>query len=335
MTSRSRFLREQRKQDAEAEVETVHHDIDEHRKRDDEGPDDRKVDGHHRDGSLGCRTGGGRDAGGAGRDLAARPLFARMRRLRHQAQQVDHAGREHHEIDDDERDQRGGDRGRRQRRGGFSRPQQSIDRERLASGLGGDPAREHRDEARRPHRDRKHMQQPGIVQRAAPAHQQAEQAEPHHQQSHADHDPERPERDRHRRPVFARHGVEAGHRRVERMLEDQRAQFRHFDRIVHPAGGLVGQAEQDQRRAVLVALVMAFHRHDLHRLMLQRVEPVLVAGENLDRRHQRRHPHRHREHHARAGQMPVAQQMPGADRADHQRGGQIRRQHHVHEAVGE
>ena len=42
------LLREQRKQDAEAEVETVHDDIDEHRKRDDEGPDDRKVDCHHR-----------------------------------------------------------------------------------------------------------------------------------------------------------------------------------------------------------------------------------------------------------------------------------------------
>ena len=69
--------------------------------------------------------------------------------------------------------------------------------------------------------------------------------------------------------------------------------------------------------------------------MFQRVEPVLVAGDDLDRRHQRGHPHRHREHHARAGEVPVAQQVPGADRADHQRGGQVRRQHHVHEAVGE
>ena len=42
------LLRKQRKQDAEAEVETVHHDIDEHRKGDDEGPDGRKVDRHHR-----------------------------------------------------------------------------------------------------------------------------------------------------------------------------------------------------------------------------------------------------------------------------------------------
>ena len=32
--------------------------------------------------------------------------------------------------------------------------------------------------------------------------------------------------------------------------------------------------------------------------------------------------------------MLVAQQMKRADRADHQRGGQIGRQHHMHEAIG-
>ena len=42
------LLRKQRKQDAEAEVEAVHHDIDEHGKGDDEGPDGGKVDRDHR-----------------------------------------------------------------------------------------------------------------------------------------------------------------------------------------------------------------------------------------------------------------------------------------------
>ena len=138
--------------------------------------------------------------------------------MRHQSQQIDHAGREHREINNDEGEQRGADRGRRQRRRRFDRPQQSIDRERLPPGLGGDPARKHGEEARRAHCDRKHMQQPRAVERAAQAHQQAQQAEPHHQESEADHDPERPERDRHRRPVFTGHGVEPGERRVERML---------------------------------------------------------------------------------------------------------------------
>ena len=173
-----------------------------------------------------------------------------------------------------------------------------------------------------------------MVERAAPARPQAEQAEPQHQQSHADHDAERPEGDRHRRPVLARHGVETSHRRIERMFQDQRPQPGDFDRVFDLAGGLVRPPEQDQRRAVGMTVEMALHRHDFHRLVLQRVEAVLVAGKNLDRRHQGGHPHRHREHDAGTGEMLVAQQVIGADRAHHQRGGQIRRQHHVHQAIG-
>ena len=62
---------------------------------------------------------------------------------------------------------------------------------------------------------------------------------------------------------------------------------------------------------------------------------MLITDQDLQRRHQRGHPHRHREHHARPRQMRIAQQVPGADGADHQRGGEIGRQHHVDEAVGE
>ena len=69
--------------------------------------------------------------------------------------------------------------------------------------------------------------------------------------------------------------------------------------------------------------------------MLERVEAVLVAGENLDRCNERRHPHRHREHHARAFAGRITQQMPGADTADHESGGQVRGEHHMHQPVGE
>jgi len=84
-----------------------------------------------------------------------------------------------------------------------------------------------------------------------------------------------------------------------------------------------------------MALEVTFHRHHLHRLMLQRVEPVLVAGENLDRRDNSGHPHRHREHHARAFQRRILQEMIGANGADDESGGEIRGQHHVDEAIGE
>src|SRR5207247_8600341 len=39
------LVREQRIQDAKAEIESVHHDINKHRERDDERPDGRDVDG--------------------------------------------------------------------------------------------------------------------------------------------------------------------------------------------------------------------------------------------------------------------------------------------------
>ena len=62
---------------------------------------------------------------------------------------------------------------------------------------------------------------------------------------------------------------------------------------------VVRDAEQDERRAIRMALEVAFHRHDLRRLMLECVEAVQVSDEDLHRRHQRGHPHCHGEHLAR------------------------------------
>ena len=62
-----------------------------------------------------------------------------------------------------------------------------------------------------------------------------------------------------------------------------------------------GRTDRAARRAAV--LEMALHGGDLGRLVLQRVEAVEVAGDRLQRRHERRHPHRHREH-ALAGRRP-------------------------------
>ena len=80
---------------------------------------------------------------------------------------------------------------------------------------------------------------------------------------------------------------------------------------------------------------MAFHRHHLGRLVLQRVEPVQVAHEYLGRGYQCCHPHCHREHLACARIGAVLQQMPGPDRADGKGGGQIGGQHGVDQTVRE
>ena len=179
------------------------------------------------------------------------------------------------------------------------------------------------------------MQQLRVIKLAAPAHEQAEQADAEHQESDADHDAERPEHQTDLGPVLARHGIEAVERRIQRMLEDQRRGFRNLDGIFHLRFVLIGNAEQDQRCAVGMALEVAFHRHHLDGLVLQRVEAVLVARENLDRRDNGRHPHRHGEHHARAFQPRVPEQVPRADATNHEGGGEIGREHHVHEAIGE
>jgi hypothetical protein len=80
---------------------------------------------------------------------------------------------------------------------------------------------------------------------------------------------------------------------------------------------------------------MAFEGGDLGGLMFERVETVLVAGDQLERRHQRRHPQRHGEHDARRGIVRVPQQVPCADCADRKRGRQISGEHHVHQAIRE
>ena len=123
-----------------------------------------------------------------------------------------------------------------------------------------------------------------------------------------------------------------------RMFQDQRRGLGNLDGVERLGLGLVGPAEQDQRRAVAVALEMAFHGHDLDRLVLERVQPVLVARQDLQRRHHGDHAHGHGEHDARAfrGALSgaVAQQMPGADRAHHQRRRQVGGEHGVHDAIG-
>ena len=80
---------------------------------------------------------------------------------------------------------------------------------------------------------------------------------------------------------------------------------------------------------------MPLHGHDLGGLMLQCVEAVHVASENLNRRDDRSHPHRHAKHLPRMQVRAVAQQMPGAHRTDYKGSGQIGGYHRMDEPVGE
>ena len=178
--------------------------------------------------------------------------------------------------------------------------------------------------------------QPGRVVEAF-AQSSIQTPEPQQQHGHAqtDHDAEGPEDDLHGRPVGAGDGVQTGQGRVRIVLQDQGRQLGDLDRTVDGGRLAVRNAEQNQRRPVRVAFEMAFHRHYLGGLMLQGVQPVHVADENLDRGGDQDHAHGHGEHLARPLVGPLLHQVPGPDRADHEAGGQIGRQQHVGEAIGE
>ncbi len=256
-----------------------------------------------------------------------------MRRLRHQTQDVEGTRGKHSEVDEHKGNQRRCHGWSSERRHRLRRAQQAVDGERLTADFGRDPSGEHGDETGRPHGKRKAMKPAGLVEPAAPALVKADKAKRHHQQSEPHHDPERPEQDRHIRPVGPCDRVEAGQRRIERVLQDQRRDLGDLDCVAHGRGVLVGDAEQDQRRAVGMALIMPFHGHDLGRLMLQRVDAVLVADEDLDGCHDRDHPHRHGKHDAAFVANRATQEMESRDRTDDQRRGKIGGNDHMDQAI--
>ena len=69
---------------------------------------------------------------------------------------------------------------------------------------------------------------------------------------------------------------------VELVAQDEAGQLGDRDLEVVLALVAVGDGKQQQRRAAL-GVPQAFHRRDLLRLVLQRVQPMLVADEDLQR----------------------------------------------------
>jgi hypothetical protein len=106
------------------------------------------------------------------------------------------------------------------------------------------------------------------------------------------------------------------------MGHDQRTEMRDLHRPVGTFVMHVRHAEQDQRRA-RTRLPIAFQCRDLRRLVLERVQPMLVADQNLDRCHHDSHPHGHGEHQWRRLVLRIAQQMECTDRPHHERDRQI------------
>ena len=172
---------------------------------------------------------------------------------------------------------------RRQRRcDRICRSQEAIHGPGLPAHLGCGPACQHGDEAER-NRQLAGAQVPvALEQTAAAAQHPADGDECEHQQADADHDPEREEHDRHRGPLINGELLQTTHRPVERMGQDEAAEIRHVDRVPVPLGGLIGNRKQGQRHAGS-GLPPRFDRRDLGRLVLARIETVLVPNDHLQR----------------------------------------------------
>src|SRR5262249_2324708 len=80
------------------------------------------------------------------------------------------------------------------------------------------------------------------------------------------------------------------------MGENETAEIRNLDGVVHDRGGVVGNAEQSKRRR-LGGVVAALDRRQLGRLIFERIEAVLVAEKNLQRYEQDQQTERHAHHH--------------------------------------
>ena len=119
------------------------------------------------------------------------------------------------------------------------------------------------------------------------------------------------------------------------VLEDEARAVGQLDRVVVAALLLVGDREEHQRRAAL-GVPDRLHRGDLGGLVLERVEPVQVAHDDL---HRDRAPRRRRSP-ARSVFAALAsparlQQPPRRQPRHHERRGEPRGEQHVREAVRE
>jgi hypothetical protein len=161
----------------------------------------------------------------------------------------------------------------------------------LPADLGHHPAREDGDEAQWRAGDREAQERAERVETAVPAQPQAEQADGGQQQADPNHDAEGIEHDRHRRSVLRWYLAQPLDLAVPRVGQDHAAESGDADLVAVGGGRLVGDREQQHRDAAR-GLPVPLHRRHLHRLVMDRVQPVQVADHHLRRRRDRHHPHR-------------------------------------------
>src|SRR4029453_327525 len=98
--------------------------------------------------------------------------------------------------------------------------------------------------------------------------------------------------------------------------------------------GLVWPGEQHEL-ARTAAVPVRLDRRDFQRLMRERIEAMLVADEELQRRDDGGEADGHADHGAAVLRMPAGEKISRSDGEHDERRRQIRRRHHVRESVRE
>jgi len=117
------------------------------------------------------------------------------------------------------------------------------------------------------------------------------------------------------------------------MGQDQAAEGWNFQCIAIGLRLLVGPGEQDERLGA-ARLPVAFHGGHLDRLMVEGVEAVEIAEDELQRHQDKRHPQPDREAGARAFEMLPPPHMQAGHADDQERAGDIGGDDHVGEPIG-
>ena len=236
----------------------------------------------------------------------------------------------HHQV----QRERNRDGRRRHGRGHIGGANQPVDDIGLAPDLGHVPAGDRRD----PAGERHPRQQPQQPARQAPGTPAGTPAEPHadpgggeHQHPHADHDP-KGEKDRRDRRMAVLELVQALDLAVDAVGEDEACQARDRNLVSIRPRRLVGPGKQQQRRAAR-GLPDAFHRGDLLGLVLERIEAVQVAEEDLQRRCDGRKHEADAQHARRRLRGAALEDLPRAQPGQQEGAGQRRCGEHVREAV--
>ena len=108
---------------------------------------------------------------------------------------------------------------------------------------------------------------------------------------------------------------------------------RDLDRVAHSRCFIIGNAKQRQGHW-LSGIVQPLHRRELGWLVFERIEPMQIAEENLQRDQNDQKIKCHSDHHARIVDRTIAPQQPRSDTHHHERRRDVEGSYVMQQTIG-